>query len=673
MSELRAARIWPLMMSVAVTLAGCQGDSNIAAPAGRPATLLRIAGNGQVGQVSHPLPDSLVVRVEDVTAQPVKDVTVEWSVGGGGGLSQTTTTTGADGRAAVERMLGDAPGEQTTTATVTGLAPVTFTATATGSGAPLMSVSVQPAAEAQVGVALLQQPVIRVQDGSGQPVAGVPVTAAVSGATLGGTTTVQSDNSGLAQFSDLVLSGTPGSYNLTFSAPNYPSVQSSAINLTAVTAGDEQGVWTQPFDWPIVAVHMILLPNGQVLSIGRVGVPQVWDPASGSFTSAPSPAWLFCAGHVLLSDGRVLVVGGHITDQHGLPNLTLFSTPANWTSSVPMARGRWYPTATTMGNGDVTILAGTDENDVVVTLPEVWSNGTVRQLTGAPRDLPWYPRSFLTADGSVFVAGPTVQTFFLSVSGAGSWRSGPRHVFETGRNYGAAVMYDDGKILYAGGANTTNTAEVIDLNQPSPAWTFTDPMAFERRHHNLTVLPTGEVLATSGVAGTAFDDVSKGVHPAELWDPTTGHWRTLASSVVTRGYHGSALLLPDGRVLNAGSGDGAGAPNERNAEIFSPPYLFRGARPVITSAPAEIHYGDQFRIETPQASSITHVSFIRLGAATHAFNQNQRFQRLQFTADGSGLTVTAPSEPNRAPPGHYLVFILNGQDVPSVAKIVRIF
>ena len=165
-------------------------------------------------------------------------------------------------------------------------------------------------------------------------------------------------------------------------------------------------------------------------------------------------------------------------------------------------------------------------------------------------------------------------------------------------------------------------------------------MAYARRHLNLTVLPTGEVLATGGVAGTIFNDVSTGVHAAELWNPATGQWTTLASNAVTRGYHGSSLLLPDGRVLNAGSGEGAGAPDERNAELFSPPYLFRGARPTITSAPAEVGYRNQFRIDTP---------------------------------DASGLTVTAPSSSNRAPPGHYMVFILNGSDVPSVAKIVRIY
>jgi galactose oxidase len=434
---------------------------------------------------------------------------------------------------------------------------------------------------------------------------------------------------------------------------------------------DQGGQWSATFAWPIVGVHMTLLPDGRVLAFGRTATPQVFDPLTRDFTQVPSSAWLFCAGHTLLSDGRVLLAGGHISDNHGLPNITYFSGNGTWTSGAPMARGRWYPTTTTMGNGDVVITAGRDQAGVVVTIPEVWSSGSVRQLTGAPQSLPYYPRQFLAPGGTVYVAGSARNTHFLSVAGAGSWRKGPTKMLA--REYGSAVMYDDGKILYAGGARTTNTAEVLDLNQAAPKWTWTGSMAFARRHHNLTVLPTGEVLATGGVAGTAFNDVTKGVRAAEIWNPATGQWTTLASNAVTRGYHGTSLLLPDGRVLNAGSGDGAGAPNERNAEFFSPPYLFRGAQPTITSAPSEVRYGAEFRILTPDAGAITHVSLIRLGAVTHAFDQNQRFQRLSFTRDGTGLTVTAPSSPNRAPPGHYLVFILNQDDVPSIARIVRIF
>jgi galactose oxidase len=440
--------------------------------------------------------------------------------------------------------------------------------------------------------------------------------------------------------------------------------------LVAAAAASASGQWDGPYSWPIVAVHMMLLPNGRVLSIGRVGGPQVWNPATKTFAAVPAPARLFCAGHALLSDGRVLVVGGHISDNHGLPNITYFSGTNVWSSGAPMARGRWYPTATVMGTGEVVILAGRDEAGLVVDVPEVWKNGSLRPLSNAVQKLPYYPRAFLTPTGSLYVAGERAETRFLSLS-TGTWKKGPTHLFGS-REYGSAVMYDDGKILVAGGGRTTNTAEIIDLNLTTPVWRQTGSLARARRHHNLTVLPTGEVLATGGVAGTTFNDLTTGVHAAELWNPSTGQWTTLASNTVTRGYHGTSLLLPDGRVLNAGSGDGNGAPDQKNYEVFSPPYLFKGTRPAISSAPTQVAYDARFRVLTPQSTAISRVTLIRLGAVTHAFDQNQRFMKLSFTADATGLTVTAPSSSNRAPPGHYMLFILNGNNVPSVAKIIRI-
>jgi galactose oxidase len=233
-------------------------------------------------------------------------------------------------------------------------------------------------------------------------------------------------------------------------------------------------------------------------------------------------------------------------------------------------------------------------------------------------------------------------------------------------------MYDEGKILYAGGGHTTNTAETTDLLQASPVWKWTGSMAYHRRHHNAVILPTGEVLVVGGVSGTAFNDLSTAVHPAEIWNPTSGVWSTLASNSVARGYHTTAILLPDARVLLAGSGDGASAPSERNAEIFSPPYLFNGPRPTITSRPSRLAYGNTYRIGTPDAASIGQVTLIRLGSATHAFDMNQRFQRLPFTADTTGLTIPAPTSRSRTPPGHYLLFIVNATGVPSVGKIVQV-
>ena len=153
---------------------------------------------------------------------------------------------------------------------------------------------------------------------------------------------------------------------------------------------------------------------------------------------------------------------------------------------------------------------------------------------------------------------------------------------------------------------------------------------------------------------------------AELWDPAQDSFTELASATRYRGYHSIALLLPDGRVLSSG-GD-----NEPNAEVFSPPYLFKGARPVVTSTPSSITYGESFSVDTPDATSITAVTLVRLSAVTHAFNMNQRFLRLAFSQTPGGLTVTAPSGAKIAPPGHYMLFVLNAAGVPSIAPIVRL-
>src|SRR5438105_4618780 len=144
-------------------------------------------------------------------------------------------------------------------------------------------------------------------------------------------------------------------------------------------------------------------------------------------------------------------------------------------------------------------------------------------------------------------------------------------------------------------------------------------MAHPRAFHNTTLLPDGNVLVTGG--GTALDgyEVSKSVKVAELWSPTTETWKTLSSAAIPRLYHSTALLLPDARVLTAGSGDDGPAVNQLQAENFSPPYLFKGARPTITSAPDLIQYGAPFTVQTADASSIASVSLIRPGAVTHAF------------------------------------------------------
>jgi hypothetical protein len=445
----------------------------------------------------------------------------------------------------------------------------------------------------------------------------------------------------------------------------------------ATAAGGTAGSWSAPFAWPIVAVHMHLLRTGKVLAWGKFGDPYVYDPSNGSFKVVPSGANVFCSGHAFLPDGRLLVAGGHISDNHGLPDGHLFNpSTQSWSSTAKMRAGRWYPTSTELANGDVLTIAGKDENALPVKVPEVWSGGSWRALTGAGINLPYYPRQFLAPNGKVFYAGELKATRYLSTSGSGSWTPVGDRRYGV-RDYGAAVMYLPGKILYVGGGRTTASAETIDLNQASPAWKWTGSMAYPRRHLNATMLPTGEVLVTSGTRGTSFDEPSMAVHVAEIWNPATGAWRQVASNSVNRSYHSTALLLPDGRVLHAGSGNstlenGKPSPNQKNAEYYSPPYLYKGARPTISSVPGSVSYGGSFSVSTPDASGISKVSFIALGSVTHAFDMNQRFMWLTFTKSSGALSVKAPASRTTAPPGYYMLFILNSNGVPSKAKIVQL-
>jgi len=193
-------------------------------------------------------------------------------------------------------------------------------------------------------------------------------------------------------------------------------------------------------------------------------------------------------------------------------------------------------------------------------------------------------------------------------------------------------------------------------------------MSIARRQVNATLLPDGTVLVTGGTSGPGFNNATTPVYAAELWDPATETWTTLASSNgIPRLYHSAALLLPDGRVLSTGGND------YPTPEAFSPPYLFKdpqGARPGLSGVPPTVAYGQHFSVQSPDAASITKVTLIRITSVTHAFNENQRLSVLSFTPGAGALDIVAPATANIAPPGHYLLFIVNGNGVPSIGSIV---
>jgi outer membrane protein assembly factor BamB len=250
----------------------------------------------------------------------------------------------------------------------------------------------------------------------------------------------------------------------------------------------------------------------------------------------------------------------------------------------------------------VLTLSGGDTLGQRNLVPEVYERAANRwrELTSASLYLPYYPFVFVAPDGRAFAAGPSASTYYLDPAGTGRWSSGPRS--QNGeREYGSAVMYDAGKIVMMGGGGPTASTEVIDLNAGAgAAWRTVAPMAVPRRQLTATLLADGQVLVAGGTNADGFNTApsSAAVLAAELWNPATEQWRTLARMAHYRLYHTTALLLPDGRVLVAGSGQPAasGLTDNRTAELFSPPYLFNpdgteATRPRIGTAPTELAYG----------------------------------------------------------------------------------
>jgi hypothetical protein len=541
----------------------------------------------------------------------------------------------------------------------------------------------------------------------------VALASPAAGATVSGTVTVSasaSDNVGVASVAftlDGAALGAPltsapyslpwdttsvvnGAHTLSATATDAAgnAATSAPITVTVSNATDPSvvGSWGPVVPWPEVSIHAALTDTGKILTwmgdFSQGGQQYLLDPTTGSYAQVPDAAVdLFCAGQAVLADGRIAVVGGTATSGGlGLKAVNAFDpATSTWQPLAPMNYPRWYPTATTLGDGRVLVTSGADTTATdLVQVPEVYNPPTNSwsSLTGATNLIPYYPFMYQLPDGRVIQLGaseqPTVtQTLDMSTL---QWTTIDSQMLD-----GASVTsYAPGKFLKAGTASdggfsgqAAKTAYTLDMNQPNPAWKPTASMAFARSFVNLTTLPDGNVLATGGGTDKSGQNEANAVKPAELWHPSTGTWTTVASLTAPRLYHSVALLLPDGRVFVSGGGGDTGVANEENYQIYSPPYLFKGARPTITAAPSTVQYNSSAFVQTPDAAGIGSVMLVRTGSITHGFDQNTRTIPLSFTQTSGGLNVQLPANGNAAPPGYYMLFIVNSAGVPSVASMVR--
>jgi len=292
-----------------------------------------------------------------------------------------------------------------------------------------------------------------------------------------------------------------------------------------------------------------------------------------------------------------------------------------------------------------------------------------------PHNPDLYPLMTVLSNGNVFYATPR-QDSQMYYPATKSWgfvanlNTAPRG------HAGAVLLPDSEKVMVVGGAqgnvnggsSPTATTEIIDLSVQSPAWSYAAPLNIARYNHNLIYLADGTILA---VGGNQNGEYGSGVQQPELYNPTANTWTLMAPQVGLRAYHSTALLLPDGRVVSEGSD--SGKPLEMTYEVYSPPYLFNGARPTVTSSPSSVNYGAQFTIVTPDAANVTRVALIRAGSTTHANHfDDQRYVDLTWTVGSGQITATAPANSYVAPPGYYMLVILNSSNVPSLMPFVQV-
>ena len=457
------------------------------------------------------------------------------------------------------------------------------------------------------------------------------------------------------------------------------------------------GQWTTlPAAMPINPVHVAMLHNGKVLVVSGSGnvagntnyQAGLFDPATGLVSTQPISWDMFCNGMSIMPDGRVLIAGGTLQYDpfHGETHTAVYDPATNgFTNVQPMAVGRWYPTTTVLGDGRVMAFSGLDVNGGTTPAVQFYNGSAWTSPVNAPWTPPLYPRMTLLPNGKVFYSGPGANSALFDPATMNWTLNVAKTKYGSSRGYGTTVLLPltpansyAPRVMIMGGANpSTDTTEIIDLSQPTPAWTFGPNMSQHRIELNAVILPTGNVLALGGSLND--EDNATASLNADLFDGQK--FVSAGANGFPRLYHSVALLLPDATVWVAGGNPQRGF-YQTQMEIYKPAYLFTtdgqgnaipAVRPTIGSAPGTVAYGSSFSVSTPDAANISSIALIRAGSPTHAFDMDQRMVGLSFTSDGgTTLQVNAPANGNLAPPGYYMLFLVNAAGVPSIASWVQV-
>jgi hypothetical protein len=464
-------------------------------------------------------------------------------------------------------------------------------------------------------------------------------------------------------------------------APTSSDLMTSEMAAAAVTDPTQVGSWASgtPFTGDQNMVHVVCSPTGKCLFVvGKGGKfsSYVYNPSTGTEKLVKTPDDLFCAGHVLLPDGRALVIGGTLSSSpwKGSKTVYVFNfVTETYQKLADMAVGRWYPSVVTMSDGRQLITSGYDVNGAITSVVEVFDPKTnVTTRLTPTRKFPLYPRTFQTSvPGEIFYAGPTGPGFWNPATGA--FRAVGNAVGNKGTGFGSCFfgdVRDQNLMVMGGGWPATATTNVIDLDSTAPAYKPGPPLSAAKGYVSCVNLPDGTMFQANGGSDNKIAAASQ---TTGLLTSLAGPWQAMSPLPAGehRLYHSLLFVLDDGRVVSVTSNPTGGvAAQSKSFLVFSPPYLSKGARPSITTSPTEVAYGGTYSVGTTAAAgrTVTRITVTTAPSATHSTDLNQRYLSLPLT-NGA---ITFPTQPTIMPPGWYRIWAVDDTNVPSVAKWVHI-
>jgi galactose oxidase-like protein len=463
----------------------------------------------------------------------------------------------------------------------------------------------------------------------------------------------------------------------------------------------------------------------QTIGKENAGRAYLWDPSlgtgPGAFTAVPPPtvnvddglnqprpAPIFCAGHAYLPNGMVAVFGGNFGGNNGAgAKFTLVFDPwhEKWLSQQDMAVGRWYPSVVETADGREVVMSGQSElgwgtptaliEQFPATGAEVpygtdYTEGNpVEQWKGA--DAPFrmdYPHLFSLNDGKVYGFGRDADQQFVFDPKTQTRASLPNRPDGGMRMYGSAVALPNGtkgpdSVMILGGDRDDPNTYLFSGGR----WTKSTPRAFGRAMDDTLILPDSTLITLNGSYGIrnyGFGDLNPNsilkYRQVEMRD-STGKWTLGPAERLPRGYHSNAVLLPDGRIMVTGDElqELANNPDIKNTavngsiEIYEPSYLFKGPRPELTKVPdGPVGYGHYFPVGTT-STGISKAVLVAPITSTHSVDTSQRYLELPIVNNGRNqLLLKSPETAQAAPPGYYMLFLLDAKGVPSIAKWVQL-